>query len=50
MPKDFIANDAEHYIKQWESMNEEFLKEGLPFTINIPTIEQTQEWLKKDND
>ena len=35
----------DYYLEQWELMNEEFVQESTPLSINIPTIEEVNKWL-----
>ena len=31
----------------YEKMNEDFVEEGMPFSINVPTQETIDEWLQQ---
>ena len=35
----------EDWIEEWEKMNEEFAEEYPAFSLNIPTVEETKQWL-----
>ena len=37
-----------YYLEQWKLMNQEMTEEGTPLSINIPTMEEVKEWLKRD--
>tara|TARA_Y100000996_G_C22266259_1_gene538050 strand:+ start:293 stop:499 length:207 start_codon:yes stop_codon:yes gene_type:complete len=43
---DFTSPD--YYLEQWKLMNQEMAEEGTPLSINIPTMEEVKEWLKRD--
>ena len=43
---DFTSPD--YYLEQWKLMNKEMTEEGTPLSINIPTMEEVKEWLKRD--
>ena len=34
----------------YEKMNEEFIEDGLAFSIIVPTQEQIDDWIKRSND
>ena len=39
---------AEDWISEWKGMNDEFIEEDTMFRIQIPSVEQTQEWMDKE--
>tara|TARA_R110002012_G_C11368078_1_gene581664 strand:+ start:437 stop:598 length:162 start_codon:yes stop_codon:yes gene_type:complete len=34
----------EEFIEQWEGMQEEFIREGTEFRLDIPDLETTRKW------
>ena len=34
----------EEFIEQWEGMQEEFIREGTEFKLDIPDLETTRKW------
>ena len=61
MTSDFLDNLANHQYQKmhksefekitpetYEKMNEEFVEEGLAFSIIVPTQEQINEWRQRD--
>ena len=39
---------AEDWISEWKGMNDEFIEEDTMIRIQIPSVEQTQEWMDKE--
>ena len=39
---------AEDWISEWKGMNDEFIEEDTMFRIQIPSVENTQEWMDKE--
>lgn len=43
-----IERKAEDWIREWEGMQEEFIEEGTMFSLQIPSVEKTQEWMDEE--
>jgi len=39
---------AEDWISEWEGMQEEFVEEGTMFSLDIPSVEKTKEWMAEE--
>ncbi len=38
----------EEFIEQWEGMQEEFIREGTEFRLDIPSLERIKEWMAEE--